>query len=72
MPDMAAMMAAAESGFMLPSFSLPEGAGAGGFILENWEVTGGEAFASKEWIKEDSSIGLTERGTFKLYHRPPQ
>jgi hypothetical protein len=66
------MMAAAQSGISLPSFNMPNIAGQGGFLLENWEVTGGEYFARKEWIKEDASIGLVERGTFKLYHRPPK
>lgn len=71
-PDIAAMMAAAQSGIMLPSFSMPEVSGAGGFLLKDWTVTGGEFFASKEWIKEDPGLGLVERGTFKLYHRPPK
>lgn len=73
--DMEAMMAAAQSGVMLPAFTMPGMAptsgGAGGFVLQEWEVTGGEFFASKEWIKEDYGLGLTERGTFKLYHRAP-
>jgi hypothetical protein len=73
--DMEEMMAAAEAGVMLPVFTMPGMAptsgGAGGFVLQEWEVTGGEFYASKEWIKEDTSLGLTERGTFKLYHRAP-
>lgn len=73
--DMEEMMAAAQAGVMLPVFTMPGMAptsgGAGGFVLQEWEVTGGEFFASKEWIKEDYGLGLTERGTFKLYHRAP-
>jgi len=42
----------------------------GGFILENWEVFGDEYFAKKEWIKSDADLGVTEAGTFKLYHKP--
>jgi hypothetical protein len=72
MPDMAAMMAAAQSGVMLPSFPVPPSSGGIGFMMENWEILGGEYFAKKEWIKEDASLGLVEAGTFKLYHRPGQ
>ena len=42
----------------------------GGFVLTDWDVTGGEYYAKKEWIKADAGEGLTEVGTFKLYHRP--
>ena len=42
----------------------------GGFLVEGWEILGGEYFAKKEWIREDAGLGLTEAGTFKLYHRP--
>jgi hypothetical protein len=70
--DLEAMMAAAQSGIILPSFNMPNMAGQGGFLLDHWEVTGGEYFARKEWVKEDASLGLVERGTFKLYHRPPK
>lgn len=72
MPDMAAMMAAAQSGVMLPSFPVPPSSGGMGFMMEDWEILGGEYFAKKEWIKEDASLGLVEAGTFKLYHRPGQ
>lgn len=44
----------------------------GGFVATDWEILGGEYFAKKEWIREDASLGLTEAGTLKLYHRPPQ
>jgi hypothetical protein len=43
-----------------------------GFKLTDWEVTGGEYYAKKEWIKEDGSLGIYEAGTMKLYHRPGQ
>ena len=71
-PDMAEMMAAAQSGVTLPSFDIPTGAIGSGFMLENWEIMGGEYFAKKEWTKEDADLGLVEVGTFKLYHRPGQ
>jgi hypothetical protein len=72
MPDMAAMMAAAQSGVMIPSFPVPPVSGGMGFLMQDWEILGGEYFAKKEWIKEDASLGLVEAGTFKLYHRPGQ
>ena len=72
MPDLEAMMAAAQSGVTLPSFSVPAISPGGGFVMEDWEVMGGEYFAKKEWIKEDAGLGLVEAGTFKLYHRPGQ
>ena len=72
MPDMAAMMAAAQSGVMIPSFPVPPVSAGMGFVVEDWEILGGEYFAKKEWIKEDASLGLVEAGTFKLYHRPGQ
>jgi hypothetical protein len=73
-PDIAAMMAAAEAGVMMPSFTMmaPTAGGEGGFLLEGWKVTGGEQFATKEWEKSDGGLGISERGTFKLYHRPPK
>jgi hypothetical protein len=46
---------------------MPAGAG---YIADNWEVSGGEYFAKKEWIKDQGDLGLTEAGTLKLYHRP--
>lgn len=42
----------------------------GGFVMQEWEVMGNEYFAKKEWITEYPSEGLTEVGTFKLYHKP--
>jgi hypothetical protein len=43
---------------------------AGGFIAEEWGILGGELFAKMEWIRSDAGLGITEAGTFKLYHRP--
>ncbi len=42
----------------------------GGFLMEDWEILGKEYFAKKEWIKDASDMGVIERGTFKLYHKP--
>jgi hypothetical protein len=44
-------------------------AATGAFLADNWEVLGGEYFAKKEWVK-DTGMGITESGTFKLYHTP--
>jgi hypothetical protein len=49
---------------------VPEIPAGKGFLLSDWEVFGKEYYAKKEWIKEDKSLGITETGTFKLYHRP--
>jgi hypothetical protein len=54
----------------MPMIIPPQGFGEQGMLLEDWEVPAGELFAQKEWIKEDGGLGLTEAGTFKLYHRP--
>jgi len=43
---------------------------AGGFVADGWEINGHELFATREWIKDEPSMASTERGTFKLYHRP--
>lgn len=69
MPDLSSMMGEgnASAGMALPAMS----AGMG-FKLTDWEVTGGEYYAKREWIKEDGSLGLYETGTVKLYHRPGQ
>lgn len=72
MPDLEAMMAAAQSGVTLPGFAVPAISPSAGFMLEGWEVMGGDYFAKKEWIKEDAGLGLVEAGTFKLYHHPGQ
>ncbi len=42
----------------------------GGFVMTDWEVTGGEYYAKKEWITADADSNVTEAGNFKLYHRP--
>ena len=42
----------------------------GGFLMEDWEILGGEYYAKKEWITESAGLGLVEVGTFKLYHLP--
>lgn len=69
MPDLSAMLGAAQAGAMpaFPAPSVPEGSG---FVLDNWTVSGGALFASKEWIKDSGGLGVTESGTFKLYHKP--
>ena len=54
---------------MFMTLNVPPGTG---FIVSDWEIFGKEYFAKKEWIKEDKGLGITERGTFKLYHRPGQ
>jgi len=52
---------------MLPAPMVSQGAG---FQVTDWEVFGNEYFAKKEWIKDDGSLGISEVGTLKLYHRP--
>jgi len=42
---------------------------AGGFVAKGWDMQSGDYLAKKEWILEDG-LGITEVGTFKLYHRP--
>jgi hypothetical protein len=56
----------------ITSLSVPQVSPSTGFIISDWEILGKEYYAKKEWIKEDKSLGLTEVGTFKLYHRPGQ
>jgi hypothetical protein len=68
MPDYSGMLSGSGPG--VPVFSMPQMPAGAGYIAEDWEVTGGEYFAKKEWIKEDGDLGLTEAGTLKLYHRP--
>jgi hypothetical protein len=46
-------------------------AASGAFLADNWEILGNQYFARKEWIKDDGK-GITEAGTFKLYHIPGQ
>jgi hypothetical protein len=71
MPDLSGLLAGADAGAM-PAFPAPAMQDGSGFYLDGWEVPGGELFASHEWIKNDSGLGLTESGTFKLYHKPGQ
>ena len=55
----------------MPAFPAPAMPADGGFFANDWTVTSGDALmASKEWIKSNSGINLTESGTLKLYHRP--
>jgi hypothetical protein len=67
-PDYSGMLSGGGPG--VPVFSMPQMPAGAGYIAENWEVSGGEYFAKKEWIKEEGDLGLTEAGTLKLYHRP--
>jgi len=69
MPDLSGLMGA---GDMSAGMTLPSMTAGMGFTLTDWEVTGGEYYAKKEWIKEDGSLGIYEAGTMKLYHRPGQ
>lgn len=55
----------------VPAMPMPQIPPEGGFLAMDWTVTPGDALvASKEWVKEDGGLGLTEAGTLKLYHRP--
>lgn len=69
MPDIGSMLSGAEVG-AVPALPVPEVSEGGGFVIDTWDVTGGELFATREWIKDDSSARITESGTFKLYHTP--
>lgn len=70
MPDLSSMMSGAGVPLMM---GMPQTMSGGAFVATEWEILGGEYFAKKEWIKADSDgLGLTEAGTFKLYHRPGQ
>jgi hypothetical protein len=42
------------------------------YTTNGWEVEGGELFAEKEWdlALGSGAVSLTEKGSFKLYHRP--
>lgn len=70
MPDMSGMLAGAESGFAMPMLPVPMVSQGAGFQVTDWEVFGNDYFAKKEWIKDDGSLGISEVGTLKLYHRP--
>lgn len=43
----------------------------GSFQAVDWEMVGGDLFAEKEWSKTSgSTAGVSEVGSFKLYHAP--
>jgi hypothetical protein len=66
MPDLSGLQAGT-----LPAMPAPEMPADGGFFADSWTITPGDALmASKEWIKDDAGLGITESGTLKLYHRP--
>lgn len=45
----------------------------GGFEAVDWEILGGELFAEKEWsLASTQGDGLTDVGSFELYHTPGQ
>jgi len=67
-PDMSGMLGGTDMG--VPAFSLPQLPSGSGYVVQDWELQSGDYLAKKEWIKEDPSLGLTEAGTLKLYHRP--
>lgn len=62
----------ASSGAPMPSFMLTADTQGGALIARNWRIAGGELFATLECEKVDAELGLTELGTFQLYHRPGQ
>ena len=41
----------------------------GVYATTDWEFLGGELFAQKEWTKDDGT-GMSEFGSFNLYHTP--
>jgi hypothetical protein len=68
MPDMAGIQVGA-----IPPMPAPTMPADGGFFANEFDVTPGDVLlASKEWIKENPSINLTESGTLKLRHKPGQ
>jgi hypothetical protein len=69
MPDLAGMLSGAEAG-ALPAFPVPTVSEGSGFVLDTWNVTPGDLFATREWYKDNGGAGITESGTFKLYHKP--
>lgn len=60
------------AGAPMPSFMLTADTQGGALIARNWKIAGGELFATLEWEKFDAELGLTELGTFELFHRPGQ
>lgn len=69
MPDLSVLLAGGEAG-ALPAFPAPAMQEGSGLYVDGWDVSGGALFATLEWIKDDGGLGLTESGTFKLYHKP--
>jgi hypothetical protein len=69
MPDLGSLLSGADAG-ALPAFPALTPAEGGGFVMDTWDVTGSDLFASREWIKDNGAAGITESGTFKLYHKP--
>ena len=52
----------------MPATEMPED---GGFFINEFDMTPGDALiASKEWIKNEASVDVTETGTIKLVHKP--
>jgi len=56
----------------MPGFMITADTPGVAFIARNWSIAGGELFATLEWEKRNAEIGLTEIGSFKLFHRPGQ
>ena len=54
----------------MPTFMITANTMGGAFIARNWTISGGELFATLEWDHSDARLGVTETGTFKLFHRP--
>ena len=43
--------------------------GGAAFVTTGWTIVGGELYATKEWVLAGDG-GVTEEGSFSLYHRP--
>jgi hypothetical protein len=69
MPDIMGMLSGADTG-ALPAFPVPTLSEGSGFVLDTWHVTPGDLFATREWYKDNGGAGITESGTFDLYHKP--
>jgi hypothetical protein len=55
----------------LPPMPAPAMPAEGGFFADQWDITSGDALlASKEWIRSNASVHLTETGTLKIVHKP--
>lgn len=55
------------SSYMDTHFAELEG---GSFVATGWEMLGGELFARKEWSLAGKDSGVSEQGSFTLYHAP--